>query len=104
MSWAVRSGSDGPTGDLRPRLLCIRNYQTIRWFPLMPLYTFTISAGEDFTDRQDLPDDEAAWLQAIRTLKDAESAMISGKLSWSLVVVREECVCFRIDVGAHRKA
>ncbi|MEY9594440.1 hypothetical protein ABIA06_006731 [Bradyrhizobium yuanmingense] len=93
----------GQQETFRPRLLCIRNQQIIRWFPLMPLYTFTISAGEDFSDTQDLPDDEAAWQQAVRTLKDAESALSSGKLSWSLVVEREECVCLRIDVGAHRK-
>ena len=41
----------------------------------MALYFFHISNGHPFTDSagEELPDDAAAWDQAVRTVRDVES-------------------------------
>lgn len=68
----------------------------------MPRYSFTISAGEEFSVTQDLPDDGAAREQAIRTMRDAESALRFGALHWSLIVTKDDVLLFRIDVRAQQ--
>ena len=65
-------------------------------------YCFTISNGEDFSDTEDLPDDDAAWRQALQTVRDIETSLRSGGGRWSLVVAREQRPIYRIEVRADK--
>jgi hypothetical protein len=71
----------------------------------MPRYFFHISNGHPFKDArgEDLQDDNAAWEQALRTVRDVESVLdLDGSSVWSLEVKREDTSIFRIDVSAQR--
>ncbi|MBR1174359.1 tRNA 5-methylaminomethyl-2-thiouridine synthase [Bradyrhizobium sp. KB893862 SZCCT0404] len=68
----------------------------------MVQYLFTISNGGDFSDTEDLPDDEAAWRQALQTVRDIETSLRSGGGRWSLVVAREQRPIYRIEVRADK--
>ena len=71
----------------------------------MALYFFHISNGHPFTDSagEELPDDAAAWDQAVRTVRDVESSLNLGDSNrWSLEVNRGDTPIFRIDVAAHK--
>lgn len=64
----------------------------------MARYSFTISNGETFRDTEELPDDEAAWKEALHTMRDVETALSSGGGEWSLIVSRDHKPIYRIDV------
>jgi len=71
----------------------------------MPRYFFHISNGHPFRDAQgeELQDDEAAWEQSLRTLRDIESSLnLDGSRAWSIEVKRGDTSIFRIDVSAQR--
>ena len=68
----------------------------------MVQYLFTISNGEDFSDTGVLPDDEAAWRQALQTVRDIETSLRPGAGPWSLVVAREHKPIYRIEVRAEK--
>lgn len=68
----------------------------------MTRYTFKITNGEDFSDSEELSDDDAAWEQALRTVRDIESALRSAGGEWSLVVLRDGSPLYRIDVRAEK--
>jgi uncharacterized protein DUF6894 len=71
----------------------------------MPQYFFNITNGHPFKDPlgEDLPDDNAAWEQAVKTVRDIESSLdLDGSRHWSLEVKREATSIFRIDVSAKR--
>ena len=68
----------------------------------MARYTFELSNGGSFVHQQELSSDEAAWRQAILTVRDIETSLSSGGGEWSLVVSREENAIYRIDVRAER--
>ncbi|QQO13243.1 hypothetical protein JJB99_28105 [Bradyrhizobium diazoefficiens] len=74
----------------------------LRSFTGMARYSFKIEDGEEFSDSEELPDDEAAWYQALRTVRDIESTLRSTGGAWSLVVVREGDPLYRIDVRAQK--
>ena len=65
-------------------------------------YCFTISNGEGFSDTEDLPDDDAAWRQALQTVRDIETSLRPGGGRWSLVVAREQRAIYRIEVRAEK--
>jgi hypothetical protein len=68
----------------------------------MTKYSFRITNGDSFSDTEELPNDEAAWQQAVHTVRDIESVLSSRGGDWSLVVDREDKPIFRIDVRAQR--
>jgi uncharacterized protein DUF6894 len=71
----------------------------------MPRYFFNISNGHRFRDSngEELQDDKAAWVEALRTVRDIESSLdLDGSSHWSLEVKRESISIFRIDVSAER--
>ena len=70
----------------------------------MTRYTFTIKNGEDFSDSEELADDDAAWELALRTVRDIESTFRSNGGDWSLVVLRGDSPLYRIDVRARKLA
>jgi hypothetical protein len=73
--------------------------------PSVPKYFFNITNGHPFRDAvgEDLPDDSAAWEQAVRTVRDIEASLnLDGSSKWSLEVKRDETSIFRIDVAAQR--
>jgi hypothetical protein len=70
----------------------------------MTSYKFQISNGSDFSDEEDLPDDEAAWREALKTVRDIEATLNSKGGDWALVVTRGDVPLYRIDVKARRLA
>ncbi|WP_394570356.1 DUF6894 family protein [Bradyrhizobium sp. 31Argb] len=71
----------------------------------MPRYFFHISNGHPFRDPkgEELRDDNAAWEQALRTVRDIESSLdLDGSPEWSIEVKRGHSSIFRIDVSARR--
>jgi uncharacterized protein DUF6894 len=71
----------------------------------MPQYFFNITNGHPFKDPlgEDLPDDDAAWEQAVKTVRDIEASLnLDGSSEWSLEVKRGQTSIFRIDVSAQR--
>ena len=71
----------------------------------MSRYYFHISNGHPFDDHggEELPNDEAAWRQAVLTVRDIESSLgLNESNSWSLLVERENEPIFQIDVIAKR--
>ena len=64
----------------------------------MAQYSFTISDGEPFVHSEELPDDKAAWREAVRTVRDAQARLSPSGSEWSLV--RGEKALYRIDVTA----
>ncbi|MDA9420738.1 MULTISPECIES: DUF6894 family protein [Bradyrhizobium] len=71
-------------------------------FNRMTRYSFMISDGGVFSDSEELPDDEAAWHQAVRTVRDIETTLSSTGGDWSLVVHRGGHPLYRIDVRVQR--
>ena len=69
----------------------------------MSRYYFKIVDGGQFTDSegQELPDDDAAWQQALQTVQDVEGTLTLGG-TWSIEVRREQKPILRIDVSAQR--
>ena len=71
----------------------------------MPRYFFDISNGHPFHDPagEELADDNAAWQEALRTVRDIEANLHLDSASvWSVEVKRGERSIFRIDVSARR--
>jgi hypothetical protein len=71
----------------------------------MPRYFFHITRGHPFRDRQgeELRDDQAAWDEALRTVRDIEASLdLNGSSEWSLEVRRGARPIFQINVSAHR--
>jgi hypothetical protein len=70
----------------------------------MSNYQFRISSGHPFeSPAEDLPDDEAAWEQAVATVRDIDSNLSLDKSpDWSIEVRRDGTPIFRIDVSAKR--
>jgi len=68
----------------------------------MTRYSFTISNGESFSDTEELPDDKAAWRQAVLTMRDVELTLAPSGGEWSLVVARDETPIYRIDVHVQK--
>jgi hypothetical protein len=71
----------------------------------MARYFFHISNGQPFSDPegQELPNDRAAWQEAIRTVRDVETTLdLEGSPCWSLEVQRDGRSIFRIDVSARK--
>ena len=69
----------------------------------MSRYFFKIVDGGQFTDSegQELPDDDAAWREALQTVRDVEATLTPGG-RWSIEVRREERPILRIEVSAQR--
>ena len=67
----------------------------------MPQYGFKISNGELTDATAELPDDDAAWREAVQTIKDVEATLQPGG-RWTLVVTKEGKPLFHIDVAARR--
>jgi uncharacterized protein DUF6894 len=68
---------------------------------VMPRYFFNISNGHRFQDPsgEELRDDDAAWAEALRTVRDIESSLdLDGSCHWSLEVKRGATSIFQIDV------
>jgi hypothetical protein len=67
----------------------------------MSRYFFSIANGHPFEDDEgtELPDDTAAWREAVLTVRDIESALIPGRC-WTLEVRRDGEIIFRIDIQA----
>ena len=69
---------------------------------VMTQYAFHISNGEAFSDAEEFADDEAACREALRTVRDIESAVQTKGGKWSLEVRRETTPIFQIDVTVRR--
>ncbi|WP_049826599.1 DUF6894 family protein [Bradyrhizobium japonicum] len=67
----------------------------------MSRYFFSIANGHPFEDDEgtDLPDDTAAWREAVLTVRDIESALQPGGC-WTLEVRRDGEIIIRIDIRA----
>jgi hypothetical protein len=71
----------------------------------MPRYFFHISNGHPFKDPagEELPHDDAAWEEALRTVRDIEANLdLDSANVWSVEVKRGDRSIFRIDVSARR--
>lgn len=68
----------------------------------MTQYAFHISNGGAFTDSEEFADDEAACREALRTVRDIESALQTKGGEWSLEVRRDSTPILRIDVTVRR--
>ncbi|MBR0755636.1 hypothetical protein JQ604_25950 [Bradyrhizobium jicamae] len=68
----------------------------------MAKYSFKISNGEPFEAAEELADDDAACLQALRTVRDIESSVGLDGGDWSIAVSRDEITIFRVAVSAQR--
>jgi DNA transposition AAA+ family ATPase len=69
----------------------------------MPLYFFDISGGGPAMDAvgEELPDDEAAWQEAVRTARDVEWTLNPERSPHSVLEVkRDRRMLFRIEVSA----
>jgi hypothetical protein len=67
----------------------------------MSRYFFRIANGHPFEDDEgtELPDDTAAWREAVLTVRDIESSLVpDGR--WTLEVRREGAIIFRIAIQA----
>lgn len=69
---------------------------------VMTRYAFQIINGEAFTDFEEFSDDEAACREALRTVRDIESALQTRDGDWSLEVRRDSVPIFRIEVRVRR--
>lgn len=67
----------------------------------MARYFFNIANGHPFEDLvgKELADDQAAWQEAVLTVRDIESFLAPGG-AWTLEVRRDHTPIFRIDVKA----
>ena len=71
----------------------------------MPLYHFKILNGHPFRDDKgfDFADDEAAWREALKTIRDVETSLdLDRSNNWSIEVKRGEAPIFTIKVTARR--
>ncbi|MGY4568534.1 hypothetical protein QA639_09785 [Bradyrhizobium pachyrhizi] len=71
----------------------------------MSRYYFHITNGHPFDDPagEELQDEQAAWQQALLTVRDIESNLgLDASNRWSLVVKREDMPVFQIEVTAKR--
>jgi hypothetical protein len=71
----------------------------------MPLYSFDISGGGPVMDAvgEELPDDDAAWKEAVRTARDVEWTLNPERSPhWVLEVKRDRRMLFRIEVLAQK--
>jgi Domain of unknown function (DUF6894) len=71
----------------------------------MPLYHFKISNGHPYPEDRgfEFPDDEAAWHEALKTIRDVETSLdLDRSNNWSMEVRREESPIFKIQVTARR--
>lgn len=69
----------------------------------MPRYFFHISGDDPFHDAEgmDLPDDEAAWREAKRLVRDIDSNLEPGQ-AWQLDVGDGKGAVFVITLGSKR--
>ena len=67
----------------------------------MAQYSFKISNGELSYATTELSDDDAAWHEAVQTVRDIEATLHPGG-TWTVVVTREGEPLFRIDVRAQK--
>ncbi|OPY98818.1 hypothetical protein A5906_30045 [Bradyrhizobium sacchari] len=70
----------------------------------MPRYYFNIHNGHPFEDRvgEDLPDEEAAWKNALLLTRDIEDVLAPGG-AWRLEVIKTDgSPLYRIDIKAER--
>jgi hypothetical protein len=72
---------------------------------LMNRYHFNITDGSPFRDPEGevLANDHAAWIEALRTVRDVESTLdLERSPRWSIEVKRDGTPIFRIDVSAQK--
>lgn len=67
----------------------------------MSRYFFKIANGHPFEDDEgtELPDDTAAWREAVLTVRDIESSLTPAG-HWTLEVIRDGEIVFRISIQA----
>jgi hypothetical protein len=64
----------------------------------MPTFRFNIIGPRPFADDGvDYPSAEAAWMEALRLVRDIEGCLQPGEI-WTLEVLEEEAPTFRIEV------
>lgn len=68
----------------------------------MTCYSFQITNGEKFTCTEDLPSDDAAWHEAVLTVRDIESSLTANGGEWLLEVKRGDVPLYRINVSARK--
>ena len=98
------SCKQGQLRAIKPRR-AVRNSVLRNSFAPMPRYFFDISGGAPFSDPdgEELPHDQAAWDEALRTVRDVETTLDPDKWPrWSLEVKRDGMTIFRIDVSARK--
>jgi hypothetical protein len=80
-----------------------RNTCDQRLLGYMPHYIFDISNGHPFQDEhgEELFDDDAAWRNALHTVRDIEDVLRPGD-SWRLDVSRELKPLFRIELSSRK--
>ena len=62
----------------------------------MPRYFFDLDSNQDHVGAE-FADDEAAWREALRTMREFEDALVPGD-TWRLTVRRENRILYRIEV------
>lgn len=69
----------------------------------MAKYYFHISSSEPFKDGEglDLPNDDAAWLEAKRLVRDIEASLAPGD-TWQLDVLDGDGAVFAISLNSKR--
>ena len=68
----------------------------------MARYEFHISNGEKFVGSDEFSCDQAACQEALRTVRDIESALAPDGGDWSIEVRQDNQPIFRVDVTARK--
>jgi len=65
----------------------------------MPMYFFDIRNGETHQDEigDELPNDAAAWREALRTAREIEDVLAPGN-NWSMTVRREGTQLYHVEI------
>jgi hypothetical protein len=65
----------------------------------MPRYFFDVQNGESRRDEvgAEFMDDQAAWKEAVRTMRGAEDALAPGD-TWRVTVRRDVRILYRIEI------
>jgi hypothetical protein len=70
-----------------------------RHWPAMPMYFFDIRNGATHADEigNELPNDAAAWREALRTAREIEDVLAPGN-NWSMTVRREGTPLYHVEI------
>jgi hypothetical protein len=94
--WSRRKNAPGPTGNFWSEA---RN----RSLPRMPKYSFHIDSPRPYVDQSGttLPDDQTAWREARRFVRDIEDYLQPGE-NWRLEVMKDDKALFLVTLSSRQ--